>query len=66
MCDTLKIYHACRSNYNVNLKLIDVGGTTLLLPLDIFTGNEKGTIIDSGTTLVHLPEVVYEAVAIAV
>ena len=64
MCDTLKIYHACRSNYNVNLKLIDVGGTTLLLPLDIFTGNEKGTIIDIGTSA--SPEVVYKAVAIAI
>ncbi|MCL7050807.1 hypothetical protein MKW94_006163, partial [Papaver nudicaule] len=47
-------------HYNVNLKSIEVGKTTLQLPTDVFdTGDRRGTIIDSGTTLSYLPEVVY-------
>lgn len=50
-------------HYNVNLKAIDVGGATLKLPTNIFdNGQSKGTIIDSGTTLAYLPEVVYKAI----
>ncbi|KAI5012946.1 aspartic proteinase 36-like [Hordeum vulgare subsp. vulgare] len=50
-------------HYNVNLKSIDVGGTALQLPSHIFeTGEKKGTIIDSGTTLTYLPELVYKEV----
>ncbi|KAK9146153.1 hypothetical protein Sjap_006056 [Stephania japonica] len=48
-------------HYNVNLKEIVVGKTTLDLPSDAFeTGDRKGTIIDSGTTLAYLSEVVFE------
>nr|DAD37169.1 TPA_asm: hypothetical protein HUJ06_007810 [Nelumbo nucifera] len=47
-------------HYNVNLKAIEVGGAVLQLPTDVFdTGDRKGTIIDSGTTLAYLPELVY-------
>jgi len=50
-------------HYNVNLKAIDVSGATLKLPTNIFdNGQSKGTIIDSGTTLAYLPEVVYKAI----
>jgi hypothetical protein len=53
----------CRQHYNVNLEAIDVGGTTLRLPTNIFDIREsKGTIIDSGTTLAYLPEKVYKAI----
>lgn len=54
-------------HYNVNLESINVGGTALQLPSHIFeTGEKKGTIIDSGTTLTYLPEVVYKEVMVAV
>lgn len=52
----------CRPHYNVNLEAIDVGGAKLQLPTNIFDVEEsRGTIIDSGTTLAYLPEVVYNA-----
>ncbi|KAM0935782.1 putative nepenthesin [Dioscorea sansibarensis] len=48
-------------HYNVNLKAIEVGGSFLTLPTDLFeTGEKKGTIIDSGTTLAYLPETAYK------
>ncbi|THU51228.1 hypothetical protein C4D60_Mb06t28780 [Musa balbisiana] len=54
-------------HYNVNLKAIEVGGAFLQLPTDLFdTGDKKGTIIDSGTTLSYLPEVAYKALMSAV
>ncbi|KAK3145081.1 hypothetical protein QOZ80_4AG0322760 [Eleusine coracana subsp. coracana] len=54
-------------HYNVNLKSIDVDGSTLQLPAHVFeTGEKKGTIIDSGTTLTYLPEVVFKSVMLAV
>uniref|UniRef100_A0A0D3FUA3 Peptidase A1 domain-containing protein n=1 Tax=Oryza barthii TaxID=65489 RepID=A0A0D3FUA3_9ORYZ len=54
-------------HYNVNLKSIDVGGTALKLPSHMFdTGEKKGTIIDSGTTLTYLPEIVYKEIMLAV
>ncbi|KAF5206059.1 Aspartic proteinase-like protein, partial [Thalictrum thalictroides] len=47
-------------HYNVNLEEIVVGKDILDLPTDVFeTGERKGTIIDSGTTLAYLPDVVY-------
>uniref|UniRef100_A0A0D9ZJ05 Peptidase A1 domain-containing protein n=1 Tax=Oryza glumipatula TaxID=40148 RepID=A0A0D9ZJ05_9ORYZ len=53
--------------YLVNLKSIDVAGTTLQLPANIFeTTKTKGTFIDSGTTLVYLPEIVYSELILAV
>ena len=40
---------------------VQVGRTFLNLPNDVFEiGDRKGTIIDSGTTLAYLPEMVYE------
>ncbi|XP_026419217.1 aspartic proteinase-like protein 2 isoform X1 [Papaver somniferum] len=54
-------------HYNVNLKSIEVGKATLQLPTDVFeTGDRRGTIIDSGTTLSYLPEVVYEPLILAI
>lgn len=51
----------------MNLKAIEVGGAFLQLPTDLFdTGDKKGTIIDSGTTLSYLPEVAYNALMNAV
>uniref|UniRef100_A0A2P2KCC7 Aspartic proteinase Asp1 n=1 Tax=Rhizophora mucronata TaxID=61149 RepID=A0A2P2KCC7_RHIMU len=48
-------------HYNVVMKDIEVGGSVLQLPTDVFdSGDRKGTIIDSGTTLAYFPEVVYE------
>lgn len=55
------MYDCCRPHYNVNLKAIEVGGSFLTLPTDLFeTGEKKGTIIDSGTTLAYLPETAYK------
>lgn len=43
------------------MKSIDVGGEFLQVPTDIFeNGENRGTIIDSGTTLAYLPEAVYK------
>ncbi|KAK8462160.1 hypothetical protein SEVIR_1G160600v4 [Setaria viridis] len=54
-------------HYNVNLKGIAVGGATLQLPTNTFdSGRNKGTIIDSGTTLAYLPEAVYKTLMSAV
>uniref|UniRef100_A0A2N9G1S8 Peptidase A1 domain-containing protein n=1 Tax=Fagus sylvatica TaxID=28930 RepID=A0A2N9G1S8_FAGSY len=51
-----------QAHYNVVLKDIEVGGDVISIPSDTFdNGIRKGTIIDSGTTLAYLPEVVYEA-----
>ncbi|CAL0328061.1 unnamed protein product [Lupinus luteus] len=48
------------AHYNVVLKDMEVDGDLLQLPLDIFdTGNGRGTIIDSGTTLVYLPSMIH-------
>lgn len=49
-------------HYNVNMTGIEVGHDFLSLPRDVFgMGKKKGTIIDSGTTLAYLPEVIYQA-----
>lgn len=43
------------------MKDIEVGGDLLRLPSDIFdSGDQKGTIVDSGTTLAYLPSSIYE------
>ncbi|XP_071723165.1 aspartic proteinase 36 [Rutidosis leptorrhynchoides] len=48
-------------HYNINMTAVQVGNETLNLPEGVFeAGEQKGAIIDSGTTLVYLPEVVYE------
>lgn len=45
------------------MKKVEVGGNVLELATDTFaSGDQKGTIIDSGTTLAYLPESVYESV----
>lgn len=54
-------------HYNVILKSIQVGATFLKIPTDTFeTGNKKGTIIDSGTTLVYLPDQAFKPVMNAI
>uniref|UniRef100_A0A0E0GZ85 Peptidase A1 domain-containing protein n=1 Tax=Oryza nivara TaxID=4536 RepID=A0A0E0GZ85_ORYNI len=56
-----EVYHL------VNLKSINVAGTTLQLPANIFgTTKTKGTFIDSGSTLVYLPEIIYSELILAV
>ncbi|KAJ7978274.1 Aspartic proteinase-like protein 2 [Quillaja saponaria] len=50
-----------QAHYNVVMKAIEVDGDVLELPTDIFdSGDGKGTIIDSGTTLAYLPDLVYQ------
>lgn len=50
-----------QAHYNVVMKAVEVGGEVLNLPTDVFeTGERKGTIIDSGTTLAYIPEEIYE------
>lgn len=45
----------------MNLKDIEVDGEVLQLPTDVFdSGNGRGTVIDSGTTLAYLPDTVYD------
>ncbi|XP_019431218.1 PREDICTED: aspartic proteinase-like protein 2 [Lupinus angustifolius] len=51
------------AHYNVVLKDVEVDGDLLELPLDIFnTGNGRGTIIDSGTTLAYLPPMIHSQI----
>lgn len=51
----------CRPHYSINMTAVQVGLDFLNLPTDVFgVGDNKGTIIDSGTTLAYLPEMVYE------
>lgn len=46
----------------MNMTGVEVGHEFLNLTVDVFaTGEKKGTIIDSGTTLAYLPEVIYKA-----
>ncbi|XVE84545.1 hypothetical protein DITRI_Ditri17bG0021700 [Diplodiscus trichospermus] len=48
-------------HYNVNMTAVQVGHDFLNFTTDIFeSGDRKGTIIDSGTTLAYLPEMIYE------
>ncbi|XP_004492847.1 aspartic proteinase 39 [Cicer arietinum] len=49
------------AHYNVILKDMEVDGESIQLPTDLFgSGNGRGTIIDSGTTLAYLPASVYD------
>lgn len=62
-CCNYNFINNLRAHYNVVMKEVEVGGDVLDLPTDVFdTGDQKGTIIDSGTTLAYLPEVVYQSV----
>lgn len=50
-----------RPHYNVNMTAVAVGHDFLNLSANVFgVGDEKGTIIDSGTTLAYLPQVIYD------
>ncbi|CAL1404328.1 unnamed protein product [Linum trigynum] len=47
-------------HYNVNMTAVQVGHDMLNLSAEVFdAGEKKGAIIDSGTTLAYLPEMVY-------
>ncbi|XP_075662674.1 aspartic proteinase 36-like [Castanea sativa] len=48
-------------HYNVNMTAVQVGQVFLNISIEVFeAGDRKGTVIDSGTTLAYLPELVYE------
>lgn len=49
-----------RAHYSVSLNSIEVGNSVLQLSSGAFdSGDDKGVIVDSGTTLVYLPTAVY-------
>lgn len=51
-----------RAHYSVNLNAIQIGNSVLELSSDAFdSGDDKGVIIDSGTTLVYLPDAVFKS-----
>ncbi|KAK3017178.1 hypothetical protein RJ639_007121, partial [Escallonia herrerae] len=53
---------ANQPHYSVNMTAVEVGRDFINLTTDVFgVGDKKGTILDSGTTLAYLPEVIYEA-----
>ncbi|XP_042059186.1 aspartic proteinase 36-like [Salvia splendens] len=47
-------------HYNVNMTGIQVGHVFLNLTTDIYMADKRGAIIDSGTTLAYLPQMIYE------
>lgn len=50
-----------RAHYSVNLNSVQVGNSVLEYSTGAFdSGDEKGVIVDSGTTLVYLPDGVYK------
>lgn len=55
------LYKNPRPHYNVNMTAVAVGHEFLNLSANSSggVGGKKGTIIDSGTTLAYLPEVIY-------
>ncbi|KAI3450652.1 hypothetical protein Pfo_007317 [Paulownia fortunei] len=54
-------------HYNVNLQSIAVNGQTLNIDPSVFaTSNNRGTIIDSGTTLAYLAEEAYDPFVTAI
>lgn len=40
---------------------VQVGSEFLNISRDVFEGDSRGTILDSGTTLAYLPEIIYDA-----
>ena len=59
--------HLSRPHYNVNLQSIAVNGRTLSIDSSVFaTSSNRGTIIDSGTTLAYLAEEAYDPFVTAV
>lgn len=62
-CCNCPLIKNCRPHYNVVMRGIQVGNDVLELPTDVFdSGIQRGTIIDSGTTLAYLPDVVYQSI----
>ncbi|KAH9621442.1 hypothetical protein KSS87_016141 [Heliosperma pusillum] len=56
-----------RPHYNINMTGVKVGNSSLVLPSDLYTvGGKRGAIIDIGTTLAYLPEIVYEPLVIQI
>ncbi|WOL01409.1 aspartic proteinase-like protein 2 isoform X2 [Canna indica] len=56
-----------RPHYAIEMKGIEVGGSSLELPAYLFsTGYKQGAIIDSGTTLAYLPELAYMSIRQAI
>ncbi|XVF41477.1 hypothetical protein PTKIN_Ptkin01aG0282800 [Pterospermum kingtungense] len=56
-----------QAHYNVVMKEIEVGGSPLDLPSYVFdSGDQKGTIVDSGTTLAYLPSIIYEPLMVKI
>lgn len=50
-----------RPHYNLNLQSIALNGQTLAISPQVFeTSSNRGTIVDSGTTLAYLAEEAYE------
>ncbi|KAK4742944.1 hypothetical protein SAY87_000945 [Trapa incisa] len=47
-------------HYSVNMTAVQVGIEFLNLSRDVFEGDRRGTILDSGTTLAYLPEIIYD------
>ncbi|KAG9150100.1 hypothetical protein Leryth_009682 [Lithospermum erythrorhizon] len=55
-----------RPHYNLQLQSIEINGQALPIDPAVFTSNDRGTIIDSGTTFLYLVEEAYEPVVSAV
>ncbi|XP_010678211.1 aspartic proteinase 36 isoform X1 [Beta vulgaris subsp. vulgaris] len=54
-------------HYNVNMTGVKVGNYSLDLPSNLYElGGKRGAIIDIGTTLAYLPQVVYEPLVIQI
>lgn len=49
-----------RPHYSVNMTAVQVGSEFLNISRDVFEGDSRGTILDSGTTLAYLPEIIYD------
>lgn len=59
--------HNFRPHYNLNLQSISVNGQTLPIDQSAFsTSSNKGTIVDTGTTLAYLTEAAYDPLINAV
>lgn len=56
-----------RPHYNLNLQSISVNGQPLAIDPSVFaTASNKGTIVDTGTTLAYLTEDAYDPLVNAV
>jgi hypothetical protein len=58
---TEPIFKYFRPHYNLNLQSISVNGQALQVDPSVFaTSSNRGTIVDSGTTLAYLAEEAYD------